>query len=139
MLNSSQVFRNDSGLRVWPALARVAVGLLFLTSGILHFLRPEPFVAIMPPWLPSPQLLVYISGFFEILGAIALQIPALRAIVGWGLIALLLAVLPANIFMLTNHPYIGNLAVPMWILWLRLPLQFALICLVWWCSRPRPA
>lgn len=139
MLNSSEVFRNDSGRHGLPALARVVVGLLFLTSGILHFLRPEPFVAIVPSWLPSPQLLVYVSGFFEILGAMALQVPILRAVAAWGLIALLLMVLPANIFMLTNHPYIGDLSVPMWILWLRLPLQFALIYLVWWCSRPRPA
>lgn len=123
----------------WQAVARGAVGLLFLTSGALHFLRPQPFIHIVPPWLPSPRLLVYLSGLFEILGAIALQVSLLRTIAGWGLIALLVAVFPANIFMLTNHPYIGEIAVSPWILWLRLPLQFALIYLVWWCSRPRPA
>ncbi len=123
----------------WKRVSRGAVGLLFFTSGVLHFLRPEPFVRIVPPVLPTPVLLVYLSGCAEILGAMGLQISRFRNAAGWGLVALLVAVFPANVFMLTTHPYIGELLVPTWILWLRLPLQFALIYLVWWCTRPQPA
>src|SRR5947208_1213386 len=68
-------------------------------SGILHFVRPAPFVAIVPDYLPYPLTLVYVSGFFEILGGIGLFIPRVSRWAAWGLIALFIAVFPANIYM----------------------------------------
>jgi uncharacterized membrane protein len=110
---------------------------LFLSSGVAHFLRPAPFVAIMPPYLPSPRVLVLVSGAFEILGGVGLLIPAIRRWAGVGLVALLLAVYPANIYMATNDIPIDGWHVPWWGHAIRLPLQFVLIWLVWWVSQPR--
>ena len=88
-----------------PPLQLAALWLLaifMVAIGVLHFVRPKPFVRIVPKFLPAPLALVYISGFFEILGGIGLLIPETRAWAAWGLIALYIAVFPANIYMLTT-------------------------------------
>jgi len=115
--------------RVSPSI--VLIALLFATSGVLHFLKPRLFVSIMPPWLPAPYALVLISGLFEILGAAGILIPATRVAAGWGLIALLFAVLPANVQMLINAR--AEHASALWIggLIARLPLQVLLIIWVY--------
>ena len=107
----------------------VLIALLFATSGVLHLVKPQPFMSIMPPWLPAPLALVMISGVFEIAGAIGILVPATRVAAGWGLIALLFAVFPANIQMLMNAR--AAHASALWIAGLvaRLPLQVLLI--VW--------
>ena len=81
----------------------------FVAVGVGHFTNPAPFVSIVPPYLPEPLALVYISGFFEILGGIGLLIPQTRRAAGWGLLALLVAVYPANIHMLVNEVYLLSL------------------------------
>jgi len=82
-------------IALWTlAAAMVAIG-------VLHFVRPKPFVRIVPKYLPAPLTLVYVSGFFEILGGIGLLIPETRVWAAWGLIALYVAVFPANINMLS--------------------------------------
>ena len=68
-----------------------------IAVGVLHFVRPKAFVRIVPKFLPTPLALVYISGFFEILGGVGLLIPETRTWAAWGLIALYVAVFPANI------------------------------------------
>ena len=110
------------------------LALLFIGAGIAHFVSPEKFVRIVPPYLPAPLLLVYISGIAEVAGGLGLMLPATRRLAGWGLIVLLLAVFPANIYMLQAHG--AGLPVPLWALWLRLPLQLALIVWIWWVSKP---
>lgn len=111
------------------AIAMVAVG-------VLHFLRPKPFVRIVPSYLPAPLSLVYISGFFEILGGIGLLIPQTRAWAAWGLIALYVAVFPANIYMLTHEVSLDpDKPIPRWALWLRLPFQFVFIGWAYWFTR----
>ena len=109
--------------------------------GALHFLDEEFFVRIVPKALPYPRVLVGISGVCEIGLGIALLIPKTRKLAGYGLIALYLAVFPANINMVV-HPELGG-DVPLWALWVRLPLQFVLIAWAWWASRalsrPTPA
>ena len=107
------------------------IALLFATSGVLHLVKPQPFVSIMPPWLPAPLALVMVSGVFEIAGAAGILLPATRVAAGWGLIALLLAVFPANIQMLMNAR--AAHASTLWIAGLvaRLPLQVLLIIWVY--------
>jgi uncharacterized membrane protein len=109
-----------------------------IAIGILHFANEEFFVRIMPRMLPWPRALVFVSGACEIGLGIALLVPKTRRLAGLGLIALYVAVFPANINMVV-HPELGG-DVPLWALWLRLPLQFVLIALAWWVRRsPSPA
>jgi uncharacterized membrane protein len=116
---------------------RIALAVLFVIAGVVHFVLPAPFRAIMPQWLPAHAALVAISGAAEIAGGIGLLLPATRRAAGVGLILLLVAVFPANVQMLLQYRARG---VPWWgelLLWLRLPLQFLLIWGVWRVSRPR--
>lgn len=112
-------------------LSVVLIALLFATSGTLHFAKPDFYVSMMPPWLPAPLALVYISGVFELLGAVGILVTATRVAAGWGLIALLFAVFPANIQMLMNAR--SAHASALWIAGLagRLPLQVLLIMWVY--------
>src|SRR5438270_7225809 len=68
-------------------------------AGVMHFVSPDWYVRIVPSWLPAPLALVLASGFFEIAGGIAILIPRLRRLAKWGLVALLVAVFPANVNM----------------------------------------
>ncbi len=113
-----------------------AVGVFFSAMGVLHFASPEGFARSVPPYLPAPLALVYISGVFEILGGIGVFVPSTRRIAGYGLLALLAAVYPANIHMALNlqlFPEMSPLA-----LYTRLPFQFVFAALVWWATRPDP-
>ncbi|NTS41637.1 DoxX family protein [Flavisolibacter sp. BT320] len=99
----------------------------YIAAGINHFVHPQTYMAIMPPWLPAHLALVFISGVIEVLLGILLVPKITRRMAAWGIILLLLAVFPANVHMLLNfynekHPLI-------WLAVLRLPLQFLLI---WW-------
>ena len=105
------------------------IGTFFIVAGAYHFLKPGPYVAMMPPYLPWPELLVAISGIAEIAGGSGVLIPPLRRLAGWGLILLLLAVFPANL-QVALHGWPGS-DLPGWVLWLRLPLQALFIWLVY--------
>ncbi|HUQ01340.1 MAG TPA: DoxX family protein [Kofleriaceae bacterium] len=104
--------------------------------GIAHFLRPEPFVGIVPEVLPFKLALVYISGVFEIAGGLGLILPATRRYAAWGLILLYLAVFPANINQAINHLPLNGQVVAEWKLWARLPFQVVLIAWAYWYTRP---
>lgn len=118
---------------------RWLVTLIFCTVGILHFVKPEFFVHIMPAYLPWHEELVQISGFFEIAGGVGVQIPKLRKAAGYGLLALLLAVFPANINMAVNHVGLPDgTALPSLALWARLPLQFVIMWFVWRAAIKEP-
>lgn len=109
---------------IWLGL-KWLFGLLFVLAGVVHFLRPGIYLKIMPPYLPWPLELVYLSGLFEILLGVLFLIPRFTAPAAWGLIALLVAVFPANLYMAQNpglYPGISPV-----LLWLRLPLQGVLI------------
>ncbi len=105
-----------------------------MSAGITHFAKPDMFVRIVPPFLPWPLALVLISGFFEIAGGLGLLIPAIRRAAGIGLIALLVAVYPANIYMAVSGVPFGETQVPWWGHAIRLPLQFVFIALVFWVA-----
>jgi uncharacterized membrane protein len=109
----------------------------FVVAGVGHFVSPETYLPLMPPYLPWHLFLIYLSGAAEVAGGVGLCVPQLRRAAGWGLIALLIAVLPSNIYMLTDGLVLGGKAVPQWILWMRLPLQGVLIAWVWWAAVKR--
>jgi uncharacterized membrane protein len=102
--------------------------------GVLHFVDPAPFLAIIPPALPWHLELIYVSGFFEVLGGLGLLWPPTRRAAGWGLLALLLAVFPANIHMLINEVYLPGMPQEEWILWARMPFQIVFALSVSWTA-----
>jgi uncharacterized membrane protein len=108
--------------------------------GVLHFTATDAFARIVPPQLPWPEALVWISGVFEILLGLALIPESTRRLAGWGLVALYLAVFPANVYMAVANVRIGGLPpVPPAVLWARLPLQVGLVALALWVSKPKGA
>jgi len=120
---------------------RVIFGLSMVAVGILHFARPEGFVKIVPAFLPAPLLLVYISGFFEIAGGVGLLVSRVHRAAAWGLVALYVAVFPANINMAVNDIQPGDGGwpghIPAALMWLRLPLQALFIGIMVWLSRSK--
>ncbi|MDQ2857156.1 MAG: hypothetical protein M3R53_00710 [Candidatus Eremiobacteraeota bacterium] len=106
------------------------IGTLFVVAGALHFANPHAYEAIVPPFLPAHRALVLISGVFEMLGGVGVILPPTRRVAGWGLIALLLAVFPANVYMALAAREFTSFA-PAWILYARLPLQFVMIAWVY--------
>lgn len=103
------------------------LAVFFIVAGANHFISAEVYLPMMPPYLPWPLALVYLSGGAEILGGIGIVFRKSRWLAGWWLIAVLLAVFPANIHMLVNHVPLNGKAIPEWILWARLPLQAVMI------------
>jgi len=117
-------------------LFRYVLAALMVVAGLIHFVAPRGYVRIMPRWLPAPLALVYISGVAEIAGGVGLLIHSLQRAAAWGLIALLVAVFPANINMAINKLGFTPEQKPNpWILWGRLPLQFVMIAWVWLYTR----
>ncbi len=110
-----------------PSFLCMLLAALFVLAGVLHFVAPKPYVRMVPDYLPAHLALVYISGAFEILGGLLLLLPATRSFAAWGLIALLIAVFPANVHMALHHIGIGAKPPPQWMLWARLPLQLVMI------------
>jgi len=113
--------------------ARLFVFAWFFIGGIMHFARPDLFLRIVPPYIPYALAAVYISGAFELLGAIGLCVKQIRSLAGYGLMLLTVAVTPANIYMLQQADVFSE--IPLWALVARLPFQLLLIWLIWRCSR----
>ncbi len=98
-----------------------------VAAGVMHFVAPSAYARIVPRWLPAARTLVFVSGVFEILGGLGLLLPQTRSAAAWGLIALFIAVFPANVNMAVNRIGFGRKPPAAWLLWARLPLQAALI------------
>lgn len=113
------------------AATRWLIGLLFVVAGANHFRMPAVYLAMIPPVLPHKELLNQIAGVAEILGGIGLLIPPVRKLAAWGLILLLLAVFPANVYVALRGQ-MDYLKVSPAILWLRLPAQAVFIAVVAW-------
>ena len=112
----------------------ILLSVFFTYAGFHHLIAPAFYVSIMPPWIPAHLELVYISGVFEIMGGIGVLIPAVRAYVGLGLVALLVAVYPANLYMAFNPELFPAFSVVA--LYVRLALQF--VAVYWAYSVTRP-
>jgi uncharacterized membrane protein len=127
-----------------PAMTRSqrALAVFFAFAGTMHFVRPTEYRAIMPPYVPAHREAVAVSGAAEIVGGLGVIPAATRRLAGWWLIALLVAVFPANVHM-ALHP--GEVAkkgvpadrIPRWLLWARLPLQPLMMLWAWQATRPR--
>jgi len=116
------------------------MGFFYVFAGIGHFTNAEFFLQIVPPFLPAPAALVVISGVAELVLGILVMILATRRAAAWGIIALLIAVYPANIYQALYNPTLVN--PPAWMgqpsqtaLWIRLPMQFVLIYWAWRYTR----
>ena len=115
-------------------LSRYLLSLFFIAAGINHFWHTHFYFAMMPPYLPAPLALVYFSGVAEIALGALLLFKRWQVITGWGLIALSVAVFPANVHM-ALHPELFTQFSPAG-LWLRLPLQAVVIAWAYWYTRP---
>jgi uncharacterized membrane protein len=111
------------------------MGILYVAAGTLHFLITRRYMAITPPYLPAHRALVLISGAAEIAGGLGVlaPVPILRRAAAWGLVALLIAVFPANLYMVTGHANFPD--IPAFVGWVRLPLQIPLIYWAWRYTR----
>lgn len=130
----------------WPFVRKIRtplqwlLGILFVAAGVFHFIVPELYAQIVPDYLPAHLLLVYLSGLAEIGLGVAVLIERTRRLAAWGLVALLVAVFPANIYMAMHQVQIQGL--PEWMsqpspaaLWLRLPFQGVFLLWAWWYTR----
>lgn len=119
---------------MFQTILRVVLAVVMVGAGIKHFTDADIFVAMVPSPLPHPLWLVWISGVAEIAGGLGILVPAVRRAAGLGLIALYLAVFPANVNMALHDIPLGAAHVPPWALWARLPLQGLLIAWAWWVA-----
>ena len=106
----------------WKKIVLFGLAAFFINVGVDHFVNPEFYLSIMPPAFPLHAEAVYVSGFFEVMGGVCVLIPRLRVIAGWGLVALLVAVYPANIYMALTPEAFRD--IPIQFLYFRLALQF---------------
>lgn len=111
---------------------RGILAVCMIVAGVLHFAADEPFIKIVPGFLPFPALIVYVSGAIEILLGIGLIVPATRVLSAWGLVFLFIAVYPANLNMAFNHIKLEGVPDSWWLHGFRLPFQFVLIAWAYW-------
>jgi uncharacterized membrane protein len=117
-------------MRKIKLILKFLLAILFVLAGFNHFFNTAFYLRIVPSYLPWHLLLVYLSGLVEIILGILLLIPKFTQLAAWGLMALLVAVFPANVQMVVNHDLFPEYSVEA--LWVRLPLQVVLIGSVYW-------
>lgn len=115
-------------------ILKYLLAIAFVLAGINHFLNPAFYLRMMPPYFPAPSFLIYLSGFLEIALGILLVIPKYTRRAAWGIVALLVAVYPANFYMAQNPELFSEFSP--WMIRLRLPLQFIIIAWAHWFTRP---
>jgi len=120
-------------MNIIKPILKYLLALGFILAGLNHFINPSFYLRIMPPLLPVPLFLIYLSGVFQIILGILLLIPKFTRLAAWGIIALLIAVFPANIYMALNAQLFAEYNPAL--LWLRLPLQFVIIAWAYWFAR----
>lgn len=114
------------------------MGFLYILVGIVHFVKTDFFLTIMPPYLPFPLALVYLSGAIEIMLGSLLMVKKYQTYAAWGLVLLLIAVYPANIYLAFNEAPQEALKVSAFMAsWVRLPIQFVLIGIAYWHTRSK--
>jgi uncharacterized membrane protein len=134
LIRNMEEGRMSNRLSNTKTVMKYLLAFLFVAAGINHFIQPDLYLKIMPPYLPWPLFLQYLAGFFEIFLGVLVLIPRYSRMAAWGLIALLIAVFPANIHMALNPEKYPEASPFFW--WLRLPLQFVIIAWAWWYTKP---
>ena len=116
--------------KMFKSISVFIMSFFYIMIGLSHFKNPEWYIQIIPPVLPMKLELVYLSGIFEIILGLLLFFKKTRPLAGWGLIILLMAVYPANIYLaITNGEAMETSSL---IAWGRLPIQFIFISLAYW-------
>jgi uncharacterized membrane protein len=133
--------RSDGTLARYKRPLLYVMGPLYVVAGVLHFLVPETYAGVIPPAFPEPIALAYLSGLAEIALGLGVLVPRTRRLSAWGLVALLLAIFPANVYMATSDIVVGQVTGSTRVLarlavWARLPLQAVLVLWAWWYTRP---
>jgi uncharacterized membrane protein len=113
--------------------SKYLLAIFMIGAGTMHFVRTDFYVKIMPPYLPLHRELVYLSGVFEIVLGVSLLIPRLSRLAAWGIIALLIAVFPANIYVYQHQDLVPGSPI---LHFLRLPLQGVFLLWAYWHTRP---
>lgn len=111
---------------------RRLLGVVFVLAGINHFLNPRLYESIMPDYLPNHRLLIWLSGVAEVFGGVLALLPHTHQWGRWSLLSILVAVFPAHIHMIRHSD--RYVQVPLWLLWIRLPLQGVFAWWVWWAT-----
>ena len=106
-----------------------------IVIGVKHLINPQPFVQIVPPFIPHPLTLVYISGWNELLAGIGLTIPRLSKITAWILFVLFIAVFPANLYQAGQNIPVSGLPHDPPLIWLRFVMQILLISWAAWFTQ----
>lgn len=120
-------------MKILKLLLKYLLAIGFVLAGINHFANQNFYLKMMPPILPAPSFLIYLSGVFQVALGILLLMPRFSRLAAWGLIGLLIAVFPANIFMAMNTENFPEFSPTA--LYLRLPLQIVLIAWAFWFAR----
>jgi len=115
------------------AVLRIVFALFFVAAGVNHFIRTDFYLRMMPPYVPLHLVMVQISGVAEIALGLLLLIPRTVPMAAWGLIALLIAVFPANLQMALHPETFPEFSTRA--LWFRLPLQGGMIAWAWFYTR----
>jgi uncharacterized membrane protein len=121
-------------MKILKLSLKILLTVFFVLAGINHFRNPDFYLKMMPPYLPWHAALNYLSGAFEIILGIMLLIPRWTRLAAWGIIALLIAVFPANIYMAMNPQLFPDVK-PIALL-IRLPFQALFIAWAYWFTRP---
>lgn len=126
---------DESGFK---RVARALMSLFMVASGVLHFVVVDIYASMIPASFPAHRMLVWVSGVAELAGGIGLWVPwpRVRRAAAWGIVALLVAVYPANINMAINHVSPPGMHMTPFALWARLPFQLLFIAWAIWLARP---
>jgi len=117
----------------FKAASKYLLAIFMITAGIMHFVNSAFFLKVMPPYLPFHKELVLVSGAFEVLLGVLLLVPKTSRLAAWGIVALLIAVFPANLYVFQHQEI---LPVPPIVHLLRLPLQGVFVLWAYWHTRP---
>ncbi len=118
--------------------AAVGLGVLFIFTGIGHFVETETMSQMLPSWVPERILLVYLTGILELSIALGFFLPKTRRLAGWVAAIVLILFFPANIYAAINHIPMGGHAWGPVYLFVRAPLQLIILFWVYWFTVRRP-
>ena len=128
------VLRRRAGLRTAPERAAVAAGVFFILAGLLHFLQPARYDAMIPPFLPAPRLWTLLSGAAQVLCGVGLLTSRHRRKAAWATVALLFAILPANIYVALSGGSIEGMPAARGYYVARIPFQLLYVAWVTWAG-----